>query len=198
MMMSSAFSALDNITSIWRDEDLTFGEKLLQTLFAVGTVANGIANAFNLIHSLANLSAAAMGASSVATSGQAGAMKRLTKNTEDNRNKTAANIAAHSQLQKALQNTAANEEHAEIKIRANTDSINDNTEAIIVNKDIRKKSEQLTLNDIIGIKEKAEIATPQNLPPYATVEAARQDSTWVKSYNKKLSGLKKARDIEIE
>ena len=55
MSIASAMNAFGNIPSIWKNEDLSTGEKILQTIIAATNTAQGLAAAYQLIHNVAGL-----------------------------------------------------------------------------------------------------------------------------------------------
>lgn len=55
MSIASAMNSFGNIPSIWKNEDLSTGEKILQTIMAATTTAQGLAAAYQLIHNVAGL-----------------------------------------------------------------------------------------------------------------------------------------------
>ena len=55
MSIASAMNSFGNIPSIWKNEDLSTGEKILQTIMAATNTAQGLAAAYQLIHNVAGL-----------------------------------------------------------------------------------------------------------------------------------------------
>ena len=55
MSIASAMNSFGNIPSIWKNEDLSTGEKILQTIIAATNTAQGLAAAYQLIHNVAGL-----------------------------------------------------------------------------------------------------------------------------------------------
>ena len=79
MSIASAVESFVNIPSIWKNEDLTLGEKLLQTLLAIGNVGRGVAATFKAIHAAADLVRTAQGAATVAEVAHGVAISKTTK-----------------------------------------------------------------------------------------------------------------------
>ena len=55
MSIASAMNSFGNIPSIWKNEDLSTGEKILQTIMAATNTAQGLAATYQLIHNVAGL-----------------------------------------------------------------------------------------------------------------------------------------------
>lgn len=55
MSVASAMQSLHNLPSIWSNDDLTTGEKILQTMIAIGNVGQGLVTTYQLIHGTAEL-----------------------------------------------------------------------------------------------------------------------------------------------
>lgn len=61
MSIASAVESFVNIPNIWKNEDLTMGEKILQTMIAIGNIGRGVASTFQMIHTAADMVRAAQG-----------------------------------------------------------------------------------------------------------------------------------------
>lgn len=79
MSISSAMQSIGHLPSIWKDEDLTTGEKLLQTLIAIANVGNGIASVFRAVHTAADLVRAAQGKATASELAHGAAVQDTTK-----------------------------------------------------------------------------------------------------------------------
>ena len=79
MMISSSLQSIGNIPSIWKNEDLTTGEKILQTIIAAGNGLNGIAQTMKLVHTTADLLTKTLLGNAGATAATAQAQKAQNK-----------------------------------------------------------------------------------------------------------------------
>lgn len=130
MMISSSISSIKSIPNIWNNEDLSTGEKILQTAIAVGNVLGGVGQSIQAIHSVAEVLNGTILKNTVTTGGYIQAKEKLIDKTVDN-------IQTEAILQDTIQDAKddfdiAQEEYVESSKRTiqNTSLIDGNTKAI--------------------------------------------------------------------
>lgn len=170
MSIASAMQSLGNIPRIWENEDLSTGEKLLQTVIALTNAGRGLASTYELIHTTATLITAAQ-AKNVA--GEIAEGKAIAETTKKQDEQTAAfkrtnekigrEIKAVKRVQKEIQNkTNLIKEEKVISADASTKEISDETryaaqvmlsvEAILAkNKALGKGPDKVDSNYIFGV-----------------------------------------------
>ena len=130
MMLSSAISSIGNIPSIWENEDLSIGEKVLQTIMAVANAANGLASTYKMVHSIADLLTVAQIANTAAN-------RENTKSLDDNQ----------TQMHQTNQLTEIESE----LLKNNNIRYNENTIQIGKNEEARKQNFTEQLDDVANI-----------------------------------------------
>ena len=131
MMLSSAISSVGNIPSIWENEDLSTGEKVLQTIMAVANAANGLASTYKMVHSIADLLTIAQIANTAAN-------RENTKSLDDNQ----------TQMHQTNQLTEIESE----LLKNNNIRYNENTVQIEKNEKARKKNFTEQLDNVADIE----------------------------------------------
>ena len=81
--IASAIDSIKSIPSIWENEDLSVGEKILQTMIAIGNAGRGVAAAYQFIHTAANIARAAQAKNIAGDLAQAGAIEKVISKQED-------------------------------------------------------------------------------------------------------------------
>lgn len=130
MFISSAIESIGTLPNIWNSEDLTIGEKILQTTIALGNVFNGFTKTIELTHTIAEILRGTIYKNATAWTIEAEAQKTASKNIEENTTK-------QNDLKDALQENKhqfdqIQKEYVESseKTAKNTNLIDDNTRAI--------------------------------------------------------------------
>ena len=130
MSISSAIQSVETIPSIWGNQDLTVGEKILQTAIALGSAFNGLAQTFKMTHTVAEILRGTIYKNAAAWAVETETQKVANDQTEDN-----------IKMQAILQDTIddgkpefdqAQNEYVESSQRTvqNTALVDDNTRAI--------------------------------------------------------------------
>lgn len=83
MSIASAVESFVNIPNIWRNEDLTTGEKILQTMLAIGNVGKGVASTFQMIHTAADMVRAAQGKAVLSEAAHGAAIANATEKQKE-------------------------------------------------------------------------------------------------------------------
>lgn len=130
MSISSAIQSVETLPSIWGNQDLTVGEKILQTAIALGSAFNGLAETFKMTHTVAEILRGTIYKNAAAWTVETETQKIANDQTEDN-----------IKMQAILQDTIddgkpefdqAQNEYVESSQRTvqNTALVDDNTRAI--------------------------------------------------------------------
>lgn len=130
MSISSAIQSVETLPSIWGNQDLTVGEKILQTAIALGSAFNGLAETFKMTHTVAEILRGTIYKNAAAWTVETETQKIANDQTEDN-----------IKMQAILQDTIddgkpefdqAQKEYIESSQRTvqNTALVDDNTRAI--------------------------------------------------------------------
>lgn len=169
MMISSAIDSIKSVPNIWSNENLSWGEKVFQTLIAVGNAATGVVQAYKLINTTATLLTPIVESNAAAYAMSAGAQKLnaegIIKGTEvtkeykkevEDTNKALINNTAADLYQQEIaetgknivQTSAAIQENTE-KILTNTDAINAQTKAYMIARAERSKYTEELAQDLM-------------------------------------------------
>lgn len=106
MMVGSAIGSIGRLPSIWGDENLSGGEKILQTVMAVANAAQGLGQTFSLVHTAAEtLSAVFLRQDAVIISNKASLDSR-TESIKDSRIESKRATSAEKDHEKEIEKVA--------------------------------------------------------------------------------------------
>ena len=205
MSISSAIASIRNIPNIWSNDNLTTGEKMLQTVIAVANAAQGVANTFRLVHTTARLLTTTMLGNAGVTGIATEALKKHETEVEDN-------IRGYTMLQEDIEKTteAHNTSQQEIKESTqetvkNTSIVDDNSKAVYQNTLVRKGNTEEIKNGTLAKRLDAELADfsndsnveeAQRLAEKVGVsdrlEEIQSTDEWQKLFNKYMGGQKRS------
>ena len=146
MMITSSFESLGNLPNIWHSEDLTTGEKILQTIVAVGNSLNGISQTMQLVHTTAEILNKTLFGNAGATALAAQAQKVQNEETKDAKpiqdvfqKEMIESKAAHDNVQKEIIETTQNTASNTLFWDKNTAAVRQNSAALVEQYNVRQK-----------------------------------------------------------
>lgn len=146
MMITSSFESLGNLPNIWHSEDLTTGEKILQTIVAVGNSLNGISQTMQLVHTTAEILNKTLFGNAGATALAAQAQKVQNEETKDAKpiqdtfqKEMIESKTAHDNVQKEIIETTQNTASNTLFWDKNTAAVRQNSAALVEQYNVRQK-----------------------------------------------------------
>ena len=103
--IASAIDSIKNLPSIWDNEDLSTGEKILQTIIAIGNAGRGVASAYQFIHTAANIARAAQAKNIAGDLAQAGAIEKAIEKQDKHTEAVEKTVEKYGQESKAIKQT---------------------------------------------------------------------------------------------
>ena len=145
-MITSSFESLGNLPNIWHSEDLTTGEKILQTIVAVGNSLNGISQTMQLVHTTAEILNKTLFGNAGATALAAQAQKVQNEETKDAKpiqdtfqKEMIESKIAHDNVQKEIIETTQNTASNTLFWDKNTAAVRQNSAALVEQYNVRQK-----------------------------------------------------------
>lgn len=127
-MINSAISSVRRLPNIWNDENISTGEKVLQTIMAVTNGINVLVQGYRLVNTVAETMRKIQTLNTLSTAAS-------TKAIEENKNEMQNNANVQDKgLQKQSKETAQNMAQETLSIIDNTAALNENSRAILNNK----------------------------------------------------------------
>lgn len=158
MSISSAIQSVGNLPSIWKNEDLTTGEKILQTIIAVGNSLNGISQTMQLVHTTADILNKTLFGNAGATALAAQAQKVQNEEAKDAKpiqdalqKEMLESKTAQDNVQKEIIETTQNTASNTLFWDKNTAAVRQNSAALVEQYNVRQKmnagAKNVTLED---------------------------------------------------
>ena len=205
MSIASAVESIKGIPNIWSNDNLSTGEKMLQTVIAVANAAQGVANTFKLVHTTAQMLTATM-------LGNAGATGISTKALKDHEQEVDDNIKSYVILQEDIEKVTDAHDASQKEIKEstkqtiqNTSITDDNTKSVYQNTLVRQGNTEAVKDgtvakqvesNIVDFSNKANVEEAKKLAnqisSFDRLEEIQNTDEWQKLFNKYMGGQKRS------
>ena len=178
-MLATAINSISNIPSIWDNENLSTGEKIIQTLMVTGNVANGVAQSFKMIHTSADLLRKTVLKSTIETGISTIALEKNKDAQNDLNDEIKNSEKIHDKSQKEIQETSQ-------AVALNSNITNNNTQEIQKNTAARVENNKQLQFGFEGDN----MTNPEESIPQLSADEIRNSEEYQKQYKRYLAAQK--------